>query len=71
MFVAVKIGMPYLWVDRYCIDKNNPEEKHDIIQNMDKTYRGAELTTIATDGDDPNHGLPGVCGTRRDAENQL
>jgi hypothetical protein len=35
MTVTLKIGLRYLWVDRYCIDQSNAEEKHDIIRNMD------------------------------------
>jgi hypothetical protein len=54
-----------LWVDRYCIDQADPQEKHNLISQMDKVYRGAELTIIAAAGKNPNHGLPGVNGTSR------
>jgi hypothetical protein len=33
--VTLAIGMRYLWVDRYCIDQENTNEKHSLIQNMD------------------------------------
>ncbi|EMD85443.1 hypothetical protein COCC4DRAFT_117630, partial [Bipolaris maydis ATCC 48331] len=66
MFVAITLGIPYLWVDRYCIDQGNHEEKHRIIQNMNRIYEQAEVTIIAAIGDDPNHGLPGVRGTLRE-----
>lgn len=63
LVVCLRVGMQYLWVDRYCIDQGNPEEKHTLISQMDKIYRGAELTIIAAAGENPNHGLPGVNGT--------
>jgi hypothetical protein len=63
--VAVRIGIPFLWVDRYCIDQNNMAEKHDLIQNMDKVYRGAALTIVAVSGHSPHDGLPGINGTFR------
>jgi hypothetical protein len=34
MAVTLGIGLRYLWVDRYCIDQSDAEEKHTIIQNM-------------------------------------
>jgi hypothetical protein len=63
--VAKKLEIPYLWVDRYCIDQNIQKEKHTMISNMDKIYSGAELTIIAAAGSDPQHGLPGVSTTVR------
>jgi hypothetical protein len=71
MFVAIQLGVPFLWVDRYCIDQGKPQEKHNIIRNMDKIYHGAELTIIATVGEGPQHGLPGVRGTSRKLQCQL
>lgn len=71
MFVAIQLDIPFLWVDRYCIDQEKPQEKHNIIRNMDKIYHGAELTIIAAAGEDPRHGLPGVRGTPRKPHYQL
>ncbi|KAH7400987.1 heterokaryon incompatibility protein-domain-containing protein [Phaeosphaeria sp. MPI-PUGE-AT-0046c] len=71
MFIALKLGVPFLWVDRYCIDQHNDEEKHAIIQHMDRIYKGAELTIIAAVGNDPNHGIPGICGTARKPQYRL
>lgn len=41
--VALKLGggFHYIWVDRYCIDQENEEEKHTQISNMDMIYEGA------------------------------
>lgn len=71
MFIAINLGVPFLWVDRYCINQSNHEEKHDIIQNMDRIYKGAELTIIAAVGVDPNHGIPGIRGTPRKPQYRL
>jgi hypothetical protein len=65
--VAITVGIPYLWVDRYCIDQDNEAERHLNITNMDKIYAGAELTIIASSGSNPNHGLPGVSKPRPEA----
>jgi hypothetical protein len=65
MVVARELEVPYLWVDRYCIDQNNQMEKHTMISNMDKIYAGAQLTIIAAAGSDPQYGLPGVSKTVR------
>jgi hypothetical protein len=65
IIVALRIGIPYLWVDRYCVDQANVAEKHYLIQNMDVIYRAAALTIIMACGNGPHHGLPGINGTLR------
>lgn len=65
MFVTLKLGMRYLWVDRYCIDQNNAEEKHDAIRNMDSIYRNACVTIIAAAGNGPDYSLPEVSRSRK------
>jgi hypothetical protein len=65
MSVALQLGIPYLWVDRYCIDQQNAVEQHHLIANMDIIYRGASLTIIAASGQGPHDGLPGINGTTR------
>jgi hypothetical protein len=45
MEVTLKIGLRYLWVDRYCINQEDAEEKHNIIRNMDaicKSYHSKQ-----------------------------
>jgi hypothetical protein len=69
--VTLALGMSYIWIDRYSINQNDPNEKHDIIQNMDKIYQAAQLTVIACEGAGPSHGLPGVCKTPRRSQYQL
>jgi hypothetical protein len=65
IIVAINLGIPYLWVDRYCIDQSNAAERHHLIQNMDKIYRGADITIVAAAGTNPHYGLPGVSTTPR------
>ncbi|KAJ2898035.1 HET-domain-containing protein [Zalerion maritima] len=59
------LGYQYLWVDKYCIDQGNAQEKHQQICNMDLIYKESEITIVAAEGEDQNAGLPGVT-TERD-----
>jgi hypothetical protein len=59
MFVALGLGLRYLWVDRLCVPLD-AEQKHQEIQQMDMIYSGAEVTIIDAAGYDANCGLQGV-----------
>jgi hypothetical protein len=63
LHVALRLDIPYLWVDRYCINQNNDSEKFHLITKMDAIYRGATITVVAASGQDPHRGLPGINGT--------
>jgi hypothetical protein len=63
--VTKKLGVRYLWVDRYCINQFDAIEKHSQVRQMDKIYQGSYLTIIAAAGSDPKYGLPGVSETPR------
>lgn len=65
MEVSLKLDVGYLWVDRYCINQTDEEEKRTLIPIMDLIYQNAEFTIIAAVGDNPNHGLPGIRGCSR------
>ena len=65
IMVVKKLGYRYLWVDRYCINQGNEEEKADQCGKMDIIYQNADLTIIAAIGDDPTYGLPGVSLRKR------
>jgi len=65
ILVTKQLGYKYLWVDRYCIDQGNAEEKHAQVKKMDVIYMQAELTLIAADGESASVGLPGVGTTPR------
>lgn len=58
--VTKGLGMRYLWVDQYCIDQSNSKEKQEQIQKMDRIYQCADVTIMATAGNDCHYGLPGV-----------
>ena len=68
IIVTKRLGYRYLWVDRYCIDQKNEEEKADQCGKMDLIYQNAELTIIAAAGKDPTYGLPGVSLRKRNAQ---
>ncbi|KAK8029684.1 hypothetical protein PG993_010975 [Apiospora rasikravindrae] len=63
--VTQALGYRYLWVDKFCIDQNNPSLKHDQIQQMDAIYRNSALTIISAAGVDETYGLPGVSSRAR------
>ncbi|OAP57213.1 hypothetical protein AYL99_07951 [Fonsecaea erecta] len=67
--VAKQVGIPYLWVDRYCISQTNLEEKAAQIKKMDPIYSSASFTIFAAAGDGADHGLPGV-SRKRNADRQ-
>jgi hypothetical protein len=58
--VTVSMGVQYLWIDYYCINQEDSHEVAETLRAMDRIYRGSELTIIASAGDDPSYGLPGV-----------
>jgi hypothetical protein len=61
--VTAKLGIRYLWIDKYCINQDNAIEKARQIREMDTIFKGAELTIVAVAGEDENFGLPGVGST--------
>lgn len=66
--VTKNLGLQYLWVDRFCINQNDPDEKHDQIRQMDVIYARAEITIIAAAGEDEDFGLPGAGAKPRRAQ---
>ncbi|XPS76733.1 hypothetical protein M3J07_008780 [Ascochyta lentis] len=63
--VVKLLGFKYLWVDRYCIDQSNDEEKHAQIMQMADIYQDAHFTIFAAAGNDSDRGLPGVSDSLR------
>ncbi|OAG08467.1 HET-domain-containing protein, partial [Paraphaeosphaeria sporulosa] len=63
--VALNLKIFYLWIDKYCIDQHDYEGKERLIRHMDRIYTDAFLTIVASAGDGPHHGLPGVSLTPR------
>ncbi|TGO57519.1 hypothetical protein BOTNAR_0199g00100 [Botryotinia narcissicola] len=56
---TVKLGLRFLWVDKYCIPQDD-SEKHRLIHSMDKIYSQAYVTIIAAAGKTAADGLPGI-----------
>ncbi|EEU41709.1 uncharacterized protein NECHADRAFT_87690 [Fusarium vanettenii 77-13-4] len=63
--VVLRLGLKYLWVDKYCINQSNATELAQQISIMDMIYNAAFCTIIAACGEDASFGLPGVGLTRR------
>ena len=64
--VTLRLKYRYLWVDRFCIDQEDENDKHHQIHNMHEIYAAAEITILASAADEPwTSGLPGVSSTNR------
>ena len=55
-----QLGLQYLWIDQYCIDQANEDQKRMQIQMMDLVYECAEVVLIASDGSSVDAGLAGI-----------
>ena len=62
---TLRLGLRFLWVDRYCIDQLNPDERAQTIRHMDTIYRCADLVICAAAGHGADSGLPGVSSSHR------
>jgi hypothetical protein len=51
MWFCRKIGVRFLWVDRYCIVQDDEVAKEDQIRHMPYIYANAYLTIVAAAGD--------------------
>lgn len=63
--VCLKLDLDYLWIDKYCINQSDPDDKRYQISQMGLIYSNATITIIAAAGTDPSYGLPGVGSTSR------
>jgi hypothetical protein len=64
MTVTRALGFRYLWIDKYCINQDDHEEKQRAIANMDSIYEAAAMTIIAAAAPDFPPGLPGISRER-------
>ncbi|KAK3486910.1 HET-domain-containing protein [Neurospora hispaniola] len=71
MVVVKRLGQQYLWVDQYCIDQHNDQDKHAQIKNMDRIYEGSHATIVAFSGVDSSSGLPGVSSIPRTRQHRF
>jgi hypothetical protein len=61
IILTLKMGLRYVWIDRYCIKQDCPyEEKQPQLKAMGAIYKSSYATIIAAAGSKPSHGLPGV-----------
>ncbi|PYH37814.1 HET domain-containing protein [Aspergillus neoniger CBS 115656] len=60
MELTRKIGIRYFWVDTLCIVQDDEQDKSRLISHMDDIYDNATITIMATTGDNPDAGLPGI-----------
>jgi heterokaryon incompatibility protein (HET) len=65
------IGVDFLWVDRLCIVQDDENMVHDQIGAMGEIFKNSYLTIVCADGEDVNHGLPGVDDPSREYEPSL
>jgi hypothetical protein len=57
-----KLGLRYLWVDRFCIVQDDTSNKHIQIGNMGSIYANAYVTIVLAQGRNANDGLVGLAG---------
>lgn len=55
-----RIGVRYLWVDRFCIVQDDYRHKYTQINFMASIYANAYCTIVAANGNNNNSGLPGI-----------
>lgn len=65
---TLAVGIKYLWVDKYCIDQNDPDDVSRQIAQMDRVYESATATLIAASCSSSSEGLPGVSTALRETQ---
>ena len=66
--VTRNLGIQYLWVDKYCINQQDPIEKQQQMEAMGDIYAGEVMTLVAAFGENDDAGLPGVDEVLRTAQ---
>jgi hypothetical protein len=69
IIVTKRLGLRYIWIDRYCINQQQKGHAYLQMSQMDLIYQNAIITIVAAAGKDPSYGLPGV--SRRERRPQL
>lgn len=62
--ITKELGYRYLWVDQYCISQGDAAQKQQQIRNMDRIYRGADITIVAASGASSEAGIHGISPDR-------
>ena len=60
MHLVCQMNERYLWVDRLCIEQDNPLQKHFSISKMDTVYTHSLATVCVLSAFDANSQIPGV-----------
>jgi hypothetical protein len=71
IIVTQRLGLRYLWVDRYCIDQADEDRRNSQMGQMNLVYKNSEITIIAAAGKDSAYGLPGVTSRHRQQQPQV
>lgn len=61
MELTKALGETHLWCDALCIVQDD-ENRHMELANMASIYANASFTIVAANGENANHGLPGLKG---------
>ncbi|KAM5343471.1 hypothetical protein ACJ41O_012008 [Fusarium nematophilum] len=65
MRVVVEMGHRYLWVERYCFNRDyGISQSH--LQQVNQIYQNAAFVIVAAAGTNPSFGLPGVSTRARE-----
>ena len=62
LFVCEKIDMPYLWIDLFCIQQDDEDDKRIQMRSMGAVYSNASVVILAACGQSCNSGLSGIGG---------
>lgn len=60
MVLCKKMGLRYLWVDRFCIVQDDADNKSEQLKAMASIYANAYFTIAACEGTNDGFGLPGI-----------
>jgi hypothetical protein len=55
-----QLGLKYLWVDCYCVDQSDYEERQAQIESMHLVFECAYVTIVALDAENMEEGLSGL-----------
>jgi hypothetical protein len=62
LVVCEKIHIPYLWIDLFCVDQEDEDDKRIQMANMGAIYSNAAVVILAACAKNCNSGLSGING---------